>query len=267
MPKRRVLDYSLDPDQPGDQFLFNLLIAPVAIVVNFVASIPVAVRRLRAPAGSTAACRRRCSSRSAASSRRSPTASTGSAHRAFQLGKFLGSSSCSPGSSSRPRSSARSGSRSPAIAASGRRPAANARRTDDRERRTLTESTAAGYAARRIPTASPAGALVVCRGVPVRDARAAVQARLANAGLATLGFVSWRALLGALVVARPSSRLRRRAGPAGRRLGRPVASDAGVARSRSSPGRDRPEPRDLRRPSAVTDRPRAARASTPTRRW
>ena len=40
MPKRRVLPYSLDPNQPGDQFLFNLLIAPVAIAVNFVASMP-----------------------------------------------------------------------------------------------------------------------------------------------------------------------------------------------------------------------------------
>jgi hypothetical protein len=40
MPKKRVLDYSLDPDQPGDQFLFNLLISWVAIVVNFVASLP-----------------------------------------------------------------------------------------------------------------------------------------------------------------------------------------------------------------------------------
>jgi hypothetical protein len=40
MPKRRVLAYSLDPGQTGDQFLFNLLIAPVAIGVNFVASLP-----------------------------------------------------------------------------------------------------------------------------------------------------------------------------------------------------------------------------------
>lgn len=40
MPKRRVLAYSLDPNQPGDEFLFNLLIAPVAITVNLVASIP-----------------------------------------------------------------------------------------------------------------------------------------------------------------------------------------------------------------------------------
>ncbi len=46
MPKRRVLGYSLDPGQPGDQFLFNLLIAPVAILVNFVASLPGAVRAL-----------------------------------------------------------------------------------------------------------------------------------------------------------------------------------------------------------------------------
>ena len=46
MPKRRVLDYSLDPNQPGDQFLFNLLIAPVAIAVNLLASLPVAGRAL-----------------------------------------------------------------------------------------------------------------------------------------------------------------------------------------------------------------------------
>jgi len=46
MPKRRVLAYSLDPSQPGDQFLFNLLIAPVAILVNLVASLPEAIRAL-----------------------------------------------------------------------------------------------------------------------------------------------------------------------------------------------------------------------------
>ncbi len=46
MPKRRVLPYSLDPNQPGDQFLFNLLIAPVAITVNLVASLPGTVRAL-----------------------------------------------------------------------------------------------------------------------------------------------------------------------------------------------------------------------------
>jgi len=46
MPKRRVLDYTLDPNQKGDEFLFNLLIAPVAITVNFAASLPGAVRAL-----------------------------------------------------------------------------------------------------------------------------------------------------------------------------------------------------------------------------
>ena len=46
MPKRRVLPYSLDPNQPGDEFLFNLLIAPVAIAVNLVASLPGTVRAL-----------------------------------------------------------------------------------------------------------------------------------------------------------------------------------------------------------------------------
>ncbi len=48
MPKRRVLAYSLDPNQSGDQFLFNLAIAPVAFTVNFVASLPGAVRALLA---------------------------------------------------------------------------------------------------------------------------------------------------------------------------------------------------------------------------
>ena len=48
MPKRRVLGYSLDPNQPGDQFLFNLLIAPVAIAVNLVASFPGAIVALLA---------------------------------------------------------------------------------------------------------------------------------------------------------------------------------------------------------------------------
>ena len=46
MPKKRVLGYSLDPDQPGDQFLFNLCIAVVAIPVNLVASLPGAGRAL-----------------------------------------------------------------------------------------------------------------------------------------------------------------------------------------------------------------------------
>ena len=46
MPKRRVLGYSLDPRQPGEQFVFNLLIAPFAIAVNFVASLPGALADL-----------------------------------------------------------------------------------------------------------------------------------------------------------------------------------------------------------------------------
>jgi hypothetical protein len=46
MPKRRVLGYSLDPGQTGDVMLFNLLIAPVAIVVNFVMSLPGALHAL-----------------------------------------------------------------------------------------------------------------------------------------------------------------------------------------------------------------------------
>ena len=68
MPKRRVLPYSLDPNQPGDQFLFNLLIAPFAIVVNLVASLPARCGRW-SRAASTAASRPRSSSRSARSSR------------------------------------------------------------------------------------------------------------------------------------------------------------------------------------------------------
>jgi hypothetical protein len=46
MPKKRILEYSLDPSQPGDQFMFNLLISPVAILVNFVASLPGALKAL-----------------------------------------------------------------------------------------------------------------------------------------------------------------------------------------------------------------------------
>ena len=46
MPKRRVLPYSLDPNQPGDHFLFNLLIALPALTVNFFASLPGALRDL-----------------------------------------------------------------------------------------------------------------------------------------------------------------------------------------------------------------------------
>ena len=51
MPKRRVIRYSLDPGQGLVRFLANLAIAPVAIVVNLVASIPGAIVALlgRAP--------------------------------------------------------------------------------------------------------------------------------------------------------------------------------------------------------------------------
>ena len=41
-----MLGYSLDPGQPGEQFVFNLCIAVVAIPVNFVASLPGALREL-----------------------------------------------------------------------------------------------------------------------------------------------------------------------------------------------------------------------------
>jgi hypothetical protein len=46
MPKRRVLPYSLDPNQKGDNFLFNLIISPIALAVNFVASLPGAAKTL-----------------------------------------------------------------------------------------------------------------------------------------------------------------------------------------------------------------------------
>ncbi len=46
MPKRRIVPYSLDPTQPGDEFLFNLVISPFAIAINLVASLPGAVRAL-----------------------------------------------------------------------------------------------------------------------------------------------------------------------------------------------------------------------------
>ena len=42
MPKVRALPYSSDPRQRGDELLFNLAIAPFAIAVNFVTSLPLA---------------------------------------------------------------------------------------------------------------------------------------------------------------------------------------------------------------------------------
>jgi hypothetical protein len=46
MPKRRVLDYSLDPNQSGESFLFQLILSPFAITVNFLASLPGALQAL-----------------------------------------------------------------------------------------------------------------------------------------------------------------------------------------------------------------------------
>ncbi|MFZ9960046.1 MAG: hypothetical protein ACO3GP_06610 [Candidatus Limnocylindrus sp.] len=47
MPKRRTLPYSSDPNQRGDELLFNLAIAPVALTVNFFRSLPLAMRAWR----------------------------------------------------------------------------------------------------------------------------------------------------------------------------------------------------------------------------
>lgn len=46
MPKKRVLDYSLNADQPAEHVVFNAILAVVAIPVNFVASLPTAIRAL-----------------------------------------------------------------------------------------------------------------------------------------------------------------------------------------------------------------------------
>jgi hypothetical protein len=48
MPKRRVLAYSLDPEQKADELVFNLAISLVAFPVNFVASLPGALRAFAA---------------------------------------------------------------------------------------------------------------------------------------------------------------------------------------------------------------------------
>ena len=126
MPKRRVLPYSLDPNQPGDEFLFNLLIAPVAITVNLVASLPGAIARPghrpdpQPRAGDDPHRDRRVhpdADRQPQPVRRRRSSSSSASSSA--------SSSCSPASSSRSRSSARSGSRSPrscsAVRATSRR--------------------------------------------------------------------------------------------------------------------------------------------------
>jgi hypothetical protein len=46
MPKKRIIRYSLDRSQPLARLLLNLLVAPVAITVNFVVSLPGAVADL-----------------------------------------------------------------------------------------------------------------------------------------------------------------------------------------------------------------------------
>ena len=154
MPKKRVLGYSLDPGQPGEQFVFNLCIAVVAIAVNFFASLPGALRellagRLHSPrAGDDAHRHRRVlphRHRLAQPGRLDETSSSWASSSAC--------CSCSPGSSSRSRCSARSASRSPRSAsgppeaASGRGGATRRIREGDTE-----------VVARRVPR-SPGGAV------------------------------------------------------------------------------------------------------------
>ena len=122
MPKKRVLAYSLDETAPGDQYLFNLLISIVAIVVNFVASLPRAIRALfagrlhsRVPATILIAIGGFLASGGDALNRFGVT-------NYFEVGKFLGRAlPASPASSSRSRRSARSGSRSPRSSSAGAR--------------------------------------------------------------------------------------------------------------------------------------------------
>jgi hypothetical protein len=90
MPKKRVLDYSLDAGQPGDQFLFNIFLAIVAIPVNFLASLPGAIKALvtgrihsRVPATLLIAIGAIVASSTDALSRLGST-------ELFQLGKFVG---------------------------------------------------------------------------------------------------------------------------------------------------------------------------------
>ena len=117
MPKRRVLAYSLDPNQPFDHFLFNLIIAVVAIPVNLVASLPGALRAPRvgphplAGAGDHPHRHRRLHP----DHHRFPGRAR--QHRPLlRSASSWASCSCSPASSSRSRSSARSASRSRASA-------------------------------------------------------------------------------------------------------------------------------------------------------
>jgi hypothetical protein len=90
MPKRRVLDYSLDPDQPAEHVVFNAILAVVAIPVNFVASLPGALAALftgrihsRVPATLLIAVGAIVASSTDALSRLGST-------ELFQVGKFVG---------------------------------------------------------------------------------------------------------------------------------------------------------------------------------
>ena len=90
MPKKRVLDYSLDAGQSGDQFLFNIFLAIVAMPVNFVASLPGAIKALvtgrihsRVPATLLIAIGAIVASSTDALSRLGST-------ELFQVGKFVG---------------------------------------------------------------------------------------------------------------------------------------------------------------------------------
>ena len=90
MPKKRVLDYSLDPDQPAENVVFNAILAVVAIPVNFVASLPGALAALatgrihsRVPATLLIAVGAIVASSTDALSRLGST-------ELFQVGKFVG---------------------------------------------------------------------------------------------------------------------------------------------------------------------------------
>lgn len=90
MPKKRLLDYSLDPGQPAEQVVFNGILAVVAIPVNFVVSLPGAIRALltgkihsRVPATLLIAMGAIVASSTDALSRLGST-------ELFQVGKFIG---------------------------------------------------------------------------------------------------------------------------------------------------------------------------------
>ena len=133
MPKNRVLAYSLDPNQPGDQFLFNLLIAPVAILVNFMASLPGGGPGHAPAARSTRRARRRADrdrSVHPLAHRQPEPLRVDRVLRVRQVPRAW--SSCSRGSSSRSRSSRRSGSRSPGSGSAARAPNESKARPTDR---------------------------------------------------------------------------------------------------------------------------------------